>query len=89
MVNKEKEHHLAADGKCITEGLSGENLGDVNLSEHNGPPFLTERRKQIDEYKKQKINSISSKIDDQLKIRCCTAAKKPDNRLHPSHFRST
>ena len=26
MVNKEKEHHLAVDGKHITQGLSGEIL---------------------------------------------------------------
>ena len=67
MVNKEKEHHLAVDGKHITQGLSGENLGDVNLWGHEGPLSLAERRKQIDELK-MKINSISSNIDDQLKI---------------------
>ena len=67
MVTKEKEHHLAVDGKCITQGLSGENLGDVNLWGLEGPPSLAERRKQIDELK-IKINSISSKIDDRLKI---------------------
>ena len=67
MLNKEKEHHLAVDGKHITQGRSGENLGDVNLWGHEGPPSLAERRKQIDELK-MKINSISSNIDDQLKI---------------------
>ena len=45
MVNKEKEHHLAVDGKCITQGLSRENLGDVNLWGYEGPPSLAERRK--------------------------------------------
>ena len=67
MVNKEKEHHLAVDGKCITQGLSGENLGDVSLLGHEGLPSLAERRKHIDEVK-TKINSISSKINDQQKI---------------------
>ena len=48
MVNKEKEHHLAVDGKHIIQGLSGENLRDVNLWGHEGPPSSAERRKEID-----------------------------------------
>ena len=47
--------------------LSGENLGDVNLWGYEGPSSLAKKRKQIDELK-MKINRISSKIDDQLKI---------------------
>ena len=40
--------------KHITQCLSGENVGDVNLWGHEGPPSLAERRKQIDELKIKK-----------------------------------
>ena len=45
MVNKERKHHLGVGGKCITQSLSGENLGDVNLRGPEGPASLAERRK--------------------------------------------
>jgi hypothetical protein len=65
MLDKSKQHHIAVDGKRITQGLSGTQLGDVHMWGLEGPPSLEQQHIKLQNFK-EKLKSIEDEITDQL-----------------------
>ena len=67
MLNKEKQHVISVDGKGVTQGLSSNKLGDINLWGLEGPPSLDQAEQHLN-YLTQKVQSICNSIDSSLNI---------------------
>ena len=65
VLNKQKQHIISVDGKTLTEGLAENNLGDINLWGHEGPPSLVEAQQHLS-YLIQKVQSIFYSINSTL-----------------------
>jgi hypothetical protein len=66
LLNKSKQHHIAVDGKRVTQGLAGKQLGDIDMWGLEGPPSLQQQERKINNFKSQ-LAKIQTTIDDQLK----------------------
>ena len=65
LLNKEKQHVISVDGKTISQGLAGKQLGDINLWGYEGPPSLEQAQQHLD-FLTTKVQYIADSIDSTL-----------------------